>query len=31
MSKKALAAVLAAMGMLTGMQNAAGEDNLFKK
>ena len=31
MSKKALAAVLAATGMLTGMQNAMGEDNLFKK
>jgi hypothetical protein len=31
MSKKVLAAALAAMGMLTGMQNAVGEDNLFKK
>lgn len=31
MSKKAIAAVLAVMGMLTGMQNAVGEDNLFKK
>lgn len=31
MSKKVLAAALAAMGMFTGMQNAAGEDNLFKK
>jgi len=30
MSKKALAAALVATGMLTGMQNAVGEDNLFK-
>ncbi|MFJ3448283.1 hypothetical protein ACIPM0_08655 [Pseudomonas sichuanensis] len=31
MSKKALAAALGVMGMLTGMQNAMAEDNLFKK
>ncbi|MEN8640709.1 hypothetical protein [Pseudomonas sichuanensis] len=31
MSKKALAAALGVMGMLTGMQNAVAEDNLFKK
>lgn len=31
MSKKVLAAALAAMGILTGMQNAVAEDNLFKK
>lgn len=31
MSKKVLAAALAAMGMLTGMQKAVAEDNLFKK
>jgi len=31
MSKNVIAAALAAMGMLTGMQSALGEDNLFKK
>ncbi|UVL91272.1 hypothetical protein [Pseudomonas sichuanensis] len=31
MSKKALATALGVMGMLTGMQNAVAEDNLFKK
>lgn len=31
MSKKAIAAVLAVIGMLTGIQNAMGENYLFKK
>lgn len=31
MSKRVLAAALAAMGMLTGMQSAVAADNLFKK